>query len=164
MADRATVASLGRARTYAEQVNAGQGQIILVLLQAGCEADSTLIDRLTLAEVLAVAANKEPTWTGGTTYARKSITGSTTVTVSVQPASDRVDLDLADPTWAAAGGSGATPTQALAKLGVCYAPSGANPANSAIIPLAWFDFPVIADGSDLVAPFSAQGVYRSIAG
>lgn len=160
MADRVTVASLGKARYYAEQVRAGTGVFLLVLLQAGMEADATLIDRATLADVLAVSANKEPTWTGGTNYARKSYAG-TAVALDINTANDRVDIDLADPTWSAAGSP--TATQALGKLGVCYAPA-AGSANSAIIPLAWFDYPVVADGSDLVAPFSAQGVYRSIAG
>jgi hypothetical protein len=158
MADRATLASLGRAVYYAEQVSAGNGVFLLVLLQAGQESDATLVDRLTLAAVLAVSANKEAAWTGGTPYARKSYSA---VSIDRNAANDRVDLDLTDPTWAAA--AAPTSTHALGKVGLCYAPT-AGAANSAIIPLAWFDYPVIADGSDLVAPFSAQGVYRSIAG
>lgn len=157
MADRLTLASLGRMRTYADAVNAGSAVILVVLLRQGVEADSTLIDRATLADVLAVTANREASWEGGTPYARKALTA---VTVSPQAANDRVDYDLADVVWAAAGQI--TTPQQLAKLGVCYAPA-ANAQNTAVVPLAWLDYPVIADGSDLAPAFSAQGFYRSTA-
>lgn len=157
MADRVTLASLGRARFYAEEVNAGRGQMIVVLLADGCEADATLVDRLTLAEVLAVTANKEAAWTGGTGYERKKYTA---VTVNASTTNDRVDLDLPDPTWSTAGV--ATSPYKLSKIGVCFTSStAASPQNSNITPLAWLDFPSITDGSNLVFAFDAAGFYRS---
>jgi hypothetical protein len=157
MSDKATLASLGRARSYCEQVNAGTGVLLAVILANGVEADSTLVTRLTLADVLAVSANKEAAWTGGTTYARKSYS-SVTITPSNSPT--QVSLAITNPTWSTAGtsGGGATPYK-LAKLGVCYAPT-AGSANSAIVPLVWLDWPAILDGSNLTYAFDASGFWR----
>ena len=160
MADRVTLASLGRARYYAEEVNAGRGQLLVVLLADGCEADATLVDRLTLAEVLAVSANKEAAWTGGTAYQRKSYSGATAVAVNASTANDRVDLDITDPTWSTAGV--ATAPYKIAKIGVCFSPSTAqNPQNTNIIPLSWLDFVALTDGNNLSFAFDAAGFYRS---
>lgn len=156
MADRVTLASLGKARYYADEVNAGRGQLLVVLLADGCEADSTLVDRATLSAVLGVSANKEAAWQGGTGYGRKSYSS---VTVNASTDNDRVDLDISDPTWSTAGDP--TKPYKLSKIGVCYAPSGSNPANNTIVPLAWLDFPSTVDGSNLVFAFDAAGFYRS---
>ena len=155
MADRVTLASLGKARWYAEEVQAGRGRLVVVLLADGCEADATLVDRATLSAVLAVTANKEAAWQGGTGYERKSYTA---VTVNASTDNDRVDLDISDPTWSTAGSP--TSPYKLSKIGVCYAPA-ANSANTAIVPLAWLDFPSTVDGSNLVFAFDAAGFYRS---
>lgn len=157
MADRVSLASLGRARYYADEVVAGRGQLVVVLLADGCEADATLVDRATLADVLAVTANKEAAWTGGTAYARKRYSA---VTVTASTDNDRVDLDIADPTWSTAGQP--TSPYKLSKIGVCFTSSTAsNPANSSLIPLAWLDFPSTVDGSNLIFQFDAAGFYRS---
>lgn len=160
MADKVTLPSLGEARGYARQVNAGSGVMLAAILADGCEADATLINRLTLAEVLAVSANKEAAWTGGTLYTRKSWT-AVTIVPSTSPT--RVDLKLTNPTWSTAGtaGGGTTPYK-IAKLGICYAPT-AGAANSAIIPLAWLDWPAILDGSNLTYTFDAAGFWREAA-
>ncbi|MEV1294431.1 hypothetical protein [Pseudonocardia sp. NPDC049635] len=155
MADRVTLASLGKARWYAEEVNAGRGVLLVVLLADGAEADGTLVDRATLAAVLGVTANKEAAWPGGTGYERKSYSS---VAVNVSTANDRVDLAITNPTWSTAGDP--NDPYKLSKIGVCFAPS-AGAANSAIVPLAWLDFPSTVDGSNLVFAFDAAGFYRS---
>lgn len=157
MADRVTLPSLGKARYYTEQVNAGSGVLLVTLLANGCEADSTLITRLTLADVLAVAANKEAAWTGGTAYARKSYSS---VSIVAQASPTQLLLDISDPTWSTAGDP--NNTYKLSKLGVGFAPN-AGSANSAIIPLVWLDFPATVDGSNLVFTFDASGFYRDSA-
>lgn len=159
MADRVTLPSLGKARYYCEQVNAAAGQLLVVLLADGAEADSSLINRNTLADVLAIAANKEAAWSGGTPYARKSYA---TVTITAQTSPTQVSLAITNPTWGAAAAS--STTYKLSKLGVCYGtPATGTPANSAIIPLVWLDFPSTADGSDLTFTFDAAGFYRDTA-
>lgn len=156
MATLPTLNSRGRAVLRAEQINQGQGVLLAVLLREGAEADGTLVDRLTLAEVLAVSANVEAAWTGGTPYARKSYAA---VTVTKQPTNDRTDLDLVtDPTWSTA--ASPTTTYRLGKCGLCYAPA-ANSPNTSIEPLTWIDFPVTADGTNLVVTLDAAGFYRT---
>jgi hypothetical protein len=156
MATLPTLISRGRAVLRAEQVNAGTGVFLAVLLKTGPEADSTLIDRVTLADVLAVSANVEAAWTGGTPYARKSYSQ---VVVTRQPTNDRVTLDLAtDPTWSTA--ASPTTTYVLGKCGICYAPT-ANAANNLIEPLTWIDYPVTADGSNLTVTLDAAGFYST---
>lgn len=158
MANSPTLYSRGRAVDRAERVIAGTGCMMAVLLQEGCEADSTLTDRITMADVLAVAANKEAAWLGGTQYLRKAWTGAQ-VTVNSQPASDRIDLDLtSDPTWLAAGAWNTT--QRIVKLGICYA-TATNAATNAIWPLIWLDWQVTADGNDLIYTLDAAGFYRT---
>lgn len=157
MSDKITLPSLGKARWYCEEVNAGRGVLLAVILAQGQEADSTLINRLTLAEVLAVAANKEAAWTGGTAYVRKSYS-SCTIVPSTSPT--RLDLRITNPTWSTAGpsGGGTTPYK-LGKLGVCWAAT-AGAANSGIVPLSWLDWPAILDGSNLTYQFDAAGFWR----
>ena len=154
MADKVAVASLGRARTWADSINAGSAKLGVVLLAAGMEADTTLIQRMTLAEVLGVAQNKEAAWSGGTAYQRLIYSA---VTVTVNAANARIDLDVADPFWLAAA-SQATKYD-LGKVGFFYTPS-AGSANSSWLPFSWTDFPVTADGSKLQPELDAAGFYR----
>src|ERR1700712_3738127 len=105
-----------------------------VLLQAGQEADSTLIDRATLADVLAVAANKEAAWLGGTQYKRLTWSAAQVALLS-DATNDRTDIKVSSaPTWLVAG-AWATQQQ-ISKIGICYA-TGTTAATNAIWPLSW---------------------------
>lgn len=158
MANVPTLFSRGRAVDRAERAAAGTGCIMAVLLQEGQEADSTLTDRITLADVLAVSQNKEAAWLGGTQYLRKTWAGAA-VTINSQPANDRIDLDVAtDPEWLVAG-AWATP-QKIAKLGMCYAAT-TTAATNAIWPLIWLDWLVTADGNGIKYTLDAAGFYRT---
>lgn len=153
-----TLWSRGRAVDRAERAQQGTGVILATILQEGCEADSTLADRTTMADVLLVSANKEAAWTGGTPFQRKAWSGASIV-INPQPANDRVDLDLtSDPTWLVAGAWNTQ--QRMAKLGLCYATSASAPT-SAIWPLIWLDWQTTALGNDLVYALDAAGFYRT---
>lgn len=124
----------------------GAGSSILLVALKVNEAEATLTARATLAAVLA-AANTEANFTN---YARIAVT----VGVTVGIASHVTTLDIPDQTWASAGG---TLDNLLTKVLACYKPS-AGAADSAIIPLAQYDFPAQTDGSNLTAQVNASGL------
>ncbi len=131
----------------AEMFRDGATNGIVLLLKAN-ETEANLIDRAELAALLA-AANTEAIFTN---YTRKTgITG----TVTVDNTNDRVDLDIPDQTWTAAG-NGVNDT--LTKLVVAYENAAADATR---IPLTHHDFSVLTDGSDLTAQFNAAGFFRA---
>ena len=132
---------------FAEKFRDGAANGEVVLLKV-VEADAALLDHNELAALLA-AANTEAVFTN---YARKTgITG----TITVDDTNERVDVDMPDQTWVAAG-NGANDT--LVKLLVTYN-EGAGDANK--IPLTHHDFSVTTDGSDVTAQFNASGFARA---
>jgi len=139
--------ALGRAAYYAT-LPAADDSLIVVLLQTA-QADDTLRDHDTLAQVL--AANTEANFTN---YARATAAG---VAVTVNDTSNLVDVDINDVTWTNAGG---TTNNTLVKLLVCYKPDTAS-ADSAIIPLTFHDFAVTTDGSSITAQVAANGFFRA---
>lgn len=121
----------------AEKVRDSASACIVLLLKVN-EAEATLIDRATVAAILA-AANTEADFTN---YARKTgLTGA----ITVDTTNDRVDVDLADQTWTAAGGAS---NNTLTKAIVAYEESAAD---SGRIPLTHHDFATTTDGGDLTA-------------
>lgn len=131
----------------AEKVADSPNSLGMMLLKVA-EADATLRDRTTLADILA-AANTEANFTN---YARKTaITG----TVTIDQANDRVDVDMPDQTWVAAGGG---TNNTLVKL-IVYIDEGGTDATR--IPLTAHDFAVTTDGTDLTAQVAAAGFYRA---
>lgn len=139
----------GRAAYYAT-LPAASDALIVVLLKTVPDADATLVDYDTLGAVL--AANTEADFTN---YARKTITS---VTVTVDDTNDRVDVDIVDQTWSAAGG---TLNNTLVKMLVCYDGNTGSGADTDIIPLTHHDFAVTTDGSDVVAQIASSGFYRA---
>lgn len=139
--------ALGRAAYYAT-LPAANDSLIVVLLQTA-QADDTLRDHDTLAQVL--AANTEANFTN---YARATAAG---VAVNVNDTSNLVDVDINDITWTNAGG---TTNNTLVKLLVCYKPDTAS-ADSAIIPLTFHDFAVTTDGSSITAQVATNGFFRA---
>lgn len=125
------------------------GTVVLILLLSANEAEATLIDRDTVALMLAEAGTTEATFTN---YARKTgITG----TVTVDDTNDRVDVDIPDQTWTSAG-NGTNNT--LTKLIVAYEESAAD---SGRIPLSHHDFAVTTDSSDVTAQINTAGFGRA---
>jgi len=131
----------------AEKIRDGAANIGIMLLKTA-EADATLKRRDDLAAILANGSVEADF----TNYARKTgLTG----TLNVDDANDRVDADVGDQTWTAAGGA---VNNTLAKLIVFYQESAAD---SGRVPLTAHDFVVTTDGSDLTAQINSAGFYRA---
>jgi len=133
---------------FAEKIRDAATNVLIFLLKAN-EAESTLVDRTDIADLLAEAGNTEADFTN---YARKTgLTG----TVTVDNTNDRVDVDVPDPTWTSAGGA---TNNTLTKLVTAYEESAAD---SGRVPLTHHDFGATTDGSDLTAQVNAAGFARA---
>jgi len=122
---------------------------VLVLLLKANEAEATLVDRTTVALMLAEGGTTEADFTN---YARKTgITG----TITVDNTNDRADVDMPDQTWTTAGGA---TNNTLTKLIVAYEETAAD---SGRIPLTHHDFAATTDASDLTAQVNAAGFGRA---
>lgn len=132
----------------AEKVRDGATVLIVLLMKAN-EAETTLLDRTDLADVFIEAGNTEADFTN---YARKV---GLTATLTVDNTNDRVDLDLPDQTFTAAGNA---TNNTLTKLLTAYEEAAADATR---IPLTHHDFAVTTDGSDLTAQFNAAGFFRA---
>lgn len=120
----------------------------IVLLLKTAEADATMKDYDDVAALLAGT----PDEADFTNYARKTgLTG----TVTVDDTNDRVDVDLPDQTWTAAGGAA---NNTLTDLIVGYQNSASDAGR---VPLTCHDFAVTTDGSDITAVFNAAGFFRA---
>lgn len=126
--------------------------VVVLLKSTGLVADSALADYDDLTALLA-GASDEADFTG---YARKSITSG--VTITVDDPNDRVDGDIPDQVWSTAGGA---TNNTLGKLLVCYDPDTTGGTDGSVIPLAYYDFTVTTDGSDVTAQLNAAGFARA---
>ncbi len=113
------------------------------------EADATIRDHDELNALLGAAGNTEADFTN---YARKT---GITLTLTVDDTNDRVDLDLPDQTWSAAG-NGTNNT--LTDLIIAYEESASDAGR---IPLTLHDFVTTTDGSALTVQFNAAGFFRA---
>jgi hypothetical protein len=129
------------------------GSDLIVVLLKTVEADDTLNNYDTLADLLAAGGGASNVEANFTNYARKTIANAG-VTVTVDDTNNRVDIDFADQTWVAAGGG---TNNTLVKLLVCI--DGANDASR--IPVTHHTFAVTTDGNDLTAQLPSGGFYRS---
>ena len=131
----------------AEKIRDAAANLGVMLLKTA-EADATLQDYDTLAAILA-GSNTEADFTN---YARKTgITG----TVTVDDTNNRVDCDMPDQTWSAAGGAS---NNTLAKAIIYYQDSAAD---SGRVPLVALDFVVATTGGDITMQLNAAGFYRA---
>jgi len=131
----------------AEKIRDSASACLILLLKAN-EAESTLRDRDDVAAVLANGSTEADF----TNYARKTgLTG----TITVDDTNDRVDVDIPDQTWTAAGGG---TNNTLTKLVVAYQESASDAGR---VPLTHHDFAVTTDGSDLTAQINSAGFFRA---
>ncbi|MGW4639567.1 hypothetical protein ACWEN6_13615 [Sphaerisporangium sp. NPDC004334] len=148
--------ALGRTAELYNRVKTGDpatsALLVVALAQTGLESDAVLRDKDTLADVLAGATN-EVTNTG---YGRKVLTAADLAALAPDDVNDRLDLDIPDQTW--------TSVQAgdvWAKILICYRPATGSP-DSAILPLTCHDFPLVPDGTSIVAQIDSAGFYRAV--
>lgn len=131
----------------AEMFRDGAANGIVLLLKVA-DADDVMNNADDLAALLAGT----PDEADFTNYARKTgLTG----TITVDDTNNRVDIDLPDQTWTAAGGG---TNNNLTDLIVAYQNSAAD---SGRVPLTCHDFIITTDGSDVTAVFNAAGFYRA---
>lgn len=130
-----------------EKIRDSAAVCFIMLLKAN-ESEATLVDRTTVAAILA-AANTEADFTN---YARK--TGLSGV-INIDTTNDRVDVDIADQTWTAAGGAS---NNTLTKAIVAYEEAAADATR---IPLTHHDFATTTDGGDLTLQVNASGFFRA---
>ncbi len=136
MADFVFNQGKGRVAYYASLPATNDALIVIPIEASGVESDATLIDYDTVAAILAAANNEQ------STMGRKTITS---VTVTVDDANNRVDVDIADQVWTGATGN------AISDLLVAYDPDTTGGSDSDLIPLTWHDFSITPDGSDVTA-------------
>ena len=117
----------GRIAYYASLPAANDNLIWVVFKAAGLESDAVLQDKTSLADVISGTTDEADF--GG--YSRKQ---ASSVTVTVDHANDRVDIDLDDPMWSP------TSSQALGKIGVFYDPDTTAGTDADLIPLFFDDF------------------------
>lgn len=131
----------------AEMVRDGASALGMMLLKVS-EADDTLNNHDTLAALLG-GSNTEADFTN---YARKTgLTGS----ITVDDTNNRVDVDIPDQTWSAAGGAS---NNTLTDLIIYYENAAADATR---VPLTCHDFAATTDGSDLTAQVNASGFFRA---
>ncbi|MER6171347.1 hypothetical protein [Streptosporangium sp. NPDC001681] len=156
MADFTFNVALGRAAEFYHRVKGGDPStaalLVVVLAATGVESDAVLKDKDSLADVVAGTTN-EATNPG---YGRKVLAAADLAALTPDDVNDRIDLDIADQTWTGVQSTGG----AWSKFLVCYRPATAS-ADSAIIPISAHDFPIIPDGTDVVAQIAAAGFYRA---
>lgn len=144
MADFVFNVAKGKAAYYATLPATNDALIIIPIEASGVESDATLIDYDDVATLLAAANNEQ------STMGRKTVTS---VTVTVDDANNRVDVDIADITWVGATGN------AISDILIAYDPDTTSGTDSSLIPLTWHDFSVTPDGSDIQATIT--NLYRA---
>jgi hypothetical protein len=151
MSDGVFNISLGEVKERAKLSAANDALIFVLLVSAGLQADATLRDHDELNALLA-ASNDEATFTN---YVRKNVT---TATITVDDTNERVDIDIADQTWTAAGGG---TNNTLLKLLIVHDPDTTTGTDTTVVPLTFHDFSVTTDGSDLTAQVATAGFFRA---
>jgi len=126
--------ALGKIAHLASLPATNDALIAVPLETSGLVNDATMRDYDTLSAVLAGATNEQ------TTLGRVTLTG---VTVTVNDADDRVEVDAADITWTAATGN---PVGALL---ICYDPDTTGGTDADILPLTKHDLTLSPDGSNV---------------
>lgn len=136
--------SKGRAVEYYNRVKsndpANSAFVIVVLAAAGLETDAVLIDKATLADVVAGTTNEVT----NTNYVRKVLTDVDIAALTIDNTNDRVDLDFPDLSWASVAAG-----DAWAKVVICYDSDTTLGTDANIVPISAHDISLTPDGSTL---------------
>ena len=152
--------NVGKGRSVELYRNVGSGirpngAFVIVILKAQ-EPDATLIDRLTLAEVLANVNTLEADFTN---YVREQM-GSGVIGSLPDPdiINDEYVLTFPDITYNNAGGAN---NNNLMKLLLCYADDTTAVVDADIVPIIAFDYAVTTDGTSLLVEFPVDAFSAS---
>lgn len=143
----------GRTIAYAANVNGNtpaNSALEIVILKTS-EADDTLNNYTTLSALLA-GSNTEA---DATAYARKVLTDTDSITITVDNTANTVTLDIPDQVWTTIGG---TLDNTTTDLLVCYNPDTTSGVDTATIPLLCYDFVATTNGNNLTAEINASGL------
>lgn len=112
--------------------------ILIPIETSGLEADSVLIDKDTVADVLSGTTNEQ------TTMGRKTLTDTELASVPApDDTNDRNERSLPTVTWTAASGN------AISKILVAYDANTGSGTDADLVPLAMFDFAQTPSGADI---------------
>lgn len=146
---------LGQVAGWARQINNNEpaNSAIIIAAWNTSATDATIKDLNLVSELEAEVNTAEVTNAG---YARKQLTDTGGLTVTVDETNDRVDVDCPDQTWTAvAAGS------AWTDLGFHFDRDTAAGTDANIINGTWHDFVVTPDGSDITAQIATAGFFRA---
>lgn len=138
--------SKGRGVAFYDNVesNSPANSAFVAVLLVAAEADDTLNNYETLADILAQAGNTEASFTN---YARKVVTDAELAPLPAPDnANNRRDLPFPSQTFASAGGAS---NQTMAKVLICYDPDTTAGDDGDIIPVGYYDYLGTTDGSDI---------------
>lgn len=144
--------SKGIWRYYLGLPAANDGLVVVLLKASGLVSDDALADYTDVAALLAGASDEADF----TNYARKSIISG--IVITPDNGNNRVDADIPDQVWTAAGGA---QNNTLGKLFIAYDPDTTGGTDSSLIPLVAFDFTATTDGNNLTAEINAAGLVRA---
>ena len=125
----------------------GSTDSLCIMLLTNTVTD-TILGAFTTFQAIFTAGGVEASFTN---YARIQVVANNVVSI----ASHVVTFDITvDPSWASAGGA---VNQTLTRLIIGYKPTSGS-ADTAIIPLGYYDFAGVTDGSNLTAQINALGL------
>lgn len=127
--------------------------VLVVVAITSTALDSTLIDKETLAAVIADPNTAEVTNVG---YARIVLTDAELAAMAADHPNDQMLLDIPDPVWAAV-----TAGDQWTDILICFDPDSTGGTDADIIPLTLHDFIAIPDGTQITVQIPATGFYRS---
>ena len=136
----------GEVKNFCKLAAANDALVYVPIETTGIEADSTLKDYDDLSALLAGSSNEQ------TTLGRKTVTSAT---ITVDDTNDRVDIDIADQTWAASAGN------AVSAVLICYDGDTTSGTDANITPLTDHAFVVTPDGTDITLVVAAAGFFRA---
>jgi hypothetical protein len=144
----------GKLVEYAQRVedNDPTNAAFIILAINTAATDATLKDLDTVAAIEADANTAEVTNSG---YARKTLANGA-LTITTDDSGDLQSVDCADQVWAAV-----TAGDAWTDLVLAYDSDTTSGADSAVIPIACYDFAVTPNGGSITAQINASGLFSS---
>ena len=155
MADQIFNIALGRIAELYNRVdlNDPANAALIIIVFNSTATDGVIKD---LDDVAAIEADVNTAEVTNTNYARKTLVDTDLAAFAPDDTNDRVDLDIADQTFSAIAAG-----DAWTDLVIAYDNDTGAGTDANIVPLAWYDFVITPDGSDITAQFNAAGFGRA---